>query len=117
MGALSGLSRKLIAWNKHTFGCIFERKKRVRRRLQGVIRALDTRQSMGMLKLEKRLKREWIEVLLQEELLWKQKSQVDWLRQIKTRNSSTRVLWSAEEEIRLKSCKMILEDGLKMGRS
>lgn len=33
-----------------------------------------------MLKLEQRLKKMWDEVLLQEEILWLQKSRVEWLQ-------------------------------------
>lgn len=35
---------------------------------------------MGLQKLDLKLKREWADVLLQEEVLWMQKSWVDWLR-------------------------------------
>lgn len=58
MRSLYRFSEKLSSWNKDTFGCIFERKRRVRRRLEGVLRALDQRPSLGLLKLEKKLKRE-----------------------------------------------------------
>lgn len=34
---------------------------------------------MGHLKLEMRLKKEWTEVLMQKEMLWMQKSRIDWL--------------------------------------
>lgn len=71
MCSLRGLTKKLIAWNIDTFGCIFERKRRVKRRLEGVMKVLSERQSLGPIRLEKRLKNEWTEVLLQEELLWK----------------------------------------------
>lgn len=80
MNSLNGLSEKLVAWNRVTFGCIFERKKRIRWRLEGVLRALNVRQSWGLIKLEKQLKREWTEVLLQKGLLWTQKSQVERLK-------------------------------------
>lgn len=51
MGALGTLSEKLTAWNKNTVGCVLERKKRVRRRLQWAMRELGRRQSIGLLKL------------------------------------------------------------------
>lgn len=44
------------------------------------MRALDERVSVVLLKLESKLKIEFAKVLMQEELLWTQKSQVDWLR-------------------------------------
>lgn len=52
MHSLIGLTDKLIAWNMDTFGCTFERKKRVRRRLEGVLRALSVWQSLGLIKME-----------------------------------------------------------------
>lgn len=45
--------------------------------LEGVVRALDLRPTLGLLKLEKWLKREWSETLRQEEMLWMQKSRVE----------------------------------------
>src|SRR5436190_1071028 len=49
-------------------------------RLEGVQRELALSISTRLLKLESKLKMEWSEVLLQEELLWKQKSRVEWLK-------------------------------------
>lgn len=37
MGSLKFFSEKLMSWNMYTFGCIFQRK----RRLEGVMKALD----------------------------------------------------------------------------
>lgn len=73
MSSLRGLMEKLIAWNRDTYGCIFERKRMVRRRMEGVMKALSERQSLELIKLERCLKKEWTEVLLQKKLLWKQK--------------------------------------------
>lgn len=80
MCLLKCLSEKLTAWNKDMFKNIFKQKRRLRRRLEGVEGALDERTSVGLLKLESKLKKEWAEVLLQKELLWLQKSRIDWLR-------------------------------------
>lgn len=44
------------------------------------MKALEASPSMGLLNLERRLKREWIVVLLQEEVLWMQKLCVNRLR-------------------------------------
>lgn len=79
MALLMGFSEKLVAWNMDVFGNIFRRKKRVRNRLEGVMKVMDEVPTMGLFKLERRLKKEWTEVLLQEEMLWMQKSRVDWL--------------------------------------
>lgn len=64
------LTEKLGAWNRDTFRNIFKRKRRLRNRLEGVVRSLYERVTPGLLKLESGLKKEWSEVLLQEELLW-----------------------------------------------
>lgn len=71
--SLRQLASKLEAWNKATFGNIFRRKKRNLLRLEGVQRAMGRHFSEGLLKLELKLKRERKEILLQAELLWKQK--------------------------------------------
>lgn len=58
MCSLKCLAEKLRAWNRDTFWNIFWRKRRLRRRLEGVTKALDERTSLGLLKMELRLKRE-----------------------------------------------------------
>lgn len=70
---------KLEAWNRDTFGNIFHRRRRNELRLLGVQRALKRRVTEGLLKLDSKLRLERREILLQEELLWKQKSRYDWL--------------------------------------
>lgn len=77
--SLQTFARKL-EWNLCTFGYILKRKKRNLLRMEGVIRAMKQRCSKGLLWLEKKLRLERQEILLQEELLWKQKSRCDWLR-------------------------------------
>lgn len=49
-------------------------------RLARVQKALEQHTTEGLLKVEWKLRTERKEILLQEELLWKQKSQNDWLR-------------------------------------
>lgn len=77
---LKCLAEKLRAWNRDTFVNIFWQKKRLRKRLEGVTKALDERPTVGHLKLELKLKRDWSDVLSQEGVLWMQKSCIDWLR-------------------------------------
>lgn len=72
MQYLKVFSEKLIAWNRGTFGCIFEWKRKLRRRSEEVSRTIDARPILGLINMEKKLKREWPEALLQEELLWMQ---------------------------------------------
>lgn len=61
------------------FGNIFRRKKHNELRLGGVQRALANSHSSGyVLRLERELREERSLVLLQEELLWLQKSRIEW---------------------------------------
>lgn len=78
--ALKNLKLKLEDWNQNTFGNIFRRKRRNEARLAGVQKLLAQRVTEGLLKLEQKLCMERREILLQEELLWKQKSRNDWLK-------------------------------------
>lgn len=79
--SLKQFSVKLLAWNKDTFGNIFMRKKRCTNRLEGVQRSLATRVTTRLLRLEEKLKKELNEILVQEEMLWKQKSRIEWLKE------------------------------------
>lgn len=77
---LKEFQSKIQAWNQDTFENIFKRKKRNVMRHAGVQRALGRRITEGLLKLEMKLRKERREILLQEELLRKQKSRNDWLK-------------------------------------
>lgn len=74
------LSEKLKAEQGHVWQHLPEETK-VMQRLEGVQQELALNISTRLLKLESKLKMEWSEVLLQEELLWKQKSRVEWLKE------------------------------------
>lgn len=63
-----------------TFGNIFQRKKRNELRMAGVKRAIDRMLTESLLRLEEKLNEERQRILLHEELLWKAKSQKDWLK-------------------------------------
>lgn len=71
---------KLAAWNKATFGHIFQRKKCNLLCLEGVQCYLAGRIIKSLHKLDQRLKEERHDILIQEELLWQQKSRVYWLK-------------------------------------
>lgn len=78
--ALQGLSVKLRAWNKATFGNIFRRKRRNALRLGRIQKALASRTTSFLINLEHELRDERNLILLQEELLWRQKSRNEWLK-------------------------------------
>ncbi|KAK8663856.1 hypothetical protein V6N13_083661 [Hibiscus sabdariffa] len=64
-------------WNKTTFGYIGTKKRMTMARLRGVQRALSTKSSRFLLKLESKLLVELENILDQDELLWWQKSRTD----------------------------------------
>ncbi|XP_019157735.1 PREDICTED: uncharacterized protein LOC109154388 [Ipomoea nil] len=73
------LANDLLSWNHSTFGSIFQRKKRVLVRIEGVQKALANRPRSDLIKLNKKLQKELEEILNQEELYWFQKSREDWI--------------------------------------
>ncbi|GMI77447.1 hypothetical protein HRI_001414000 [Hibiscus trionum] len=75
--SLSTLSKAVEIWNKNVFGSIGARKRIIMARLRGVQKALSTRASTCLRRLEADLLCELEHWLDQEELLWKQKSQAD----------------------------------------
>lgn len=56
--SLKCFSGKLMAWNRDTFGNIFQMKIMSMLRLEGVQRALDRNVTRGLLKLEEKLRKE-----------------------------------------------------------
>lgn len=80
LAGLRDFRAKLESWNKNTFGNVFQRKRRNMLRLEGVQRSLERGVSEPMSRLEGKLKLERKELLIQEELLWLQKSRNDWLK-------------------------------------
>lgn len=84
---LKDLVAKLRAWNQDTFGNIFRRKKRNELRLGVMQRAMARSGSNYLLNLERELRKERSLILLQEEMLWLQKSRIEWL---KSGDSNTR---------------------------
>ena len=77
--AVSEFIQQVQRWNKNSFGNIFQRMKILLARIGGVQRALERRSLRSLYRLEARLKRELEEVLMQEELLWLQRSRRDWI--------------------------------------
>ncbi|XP_074277180.1 uncharacterized protein LOC141600825 [Silene latifolia] len=77
---LHQLSTKLQDWNNHTFGNIFRKKNELMARIGGCQRELSKSRVGYLIKLEARLRRELHEVLEQEELLWYQKSRLEYIK-------------------------------------
>lgn len=78
--ALTKLEAELLDWNVSTFGHIAKRKLELLRRIGGIQRSLQGRNDNNFLEeLESKLQHELREILLQEEILWYQKSRSKWL--------------------------------------
>ncbi|KAF7825206.1 Retrovirus-related Pol polyprotein LINE-1 [Senna tora] len=66
-------------WNHSEFGNVFLRKNNLIRRLEGIDRKLATSYHGGLKKLKSKIWKEYETILLQEELIWFQKSRNNWL--------------------------------------
>ena len=79
MEAIEVFSRQASLWNKNQFGNIFQKKKRVLARLNGVQRALANQLSSSLVALENHLIKELDVMLEQEKDLWALKSRINWM--------------------------------------
>lgn len=66
-------------WNKNVFGNIFRKKRWIQGRLNGVKKAQETNFAHNLQFLERDLIKEFNDILLQEEVLWFQKSRSKWI--------------------------------------
>ncbi|PNY14401.1 ribonuclease H [Trifolium pratense] len=69
-----------ITFNREIFGNIFQRKKHIERRLQGIQKYLERVDSTRHVLLEKELQNQYNNILFQEEMLWYQKSREQWIK-------------------------------------
>ncbi|KAK9169574.1 hypothetical protein Syun_001714 [Stephania yunnanensis] len=76
--ALTLFSDQATKWNREVFGNIFHRKRRILARLRGIQKAFETHISGNLLLLDKELRIELENILLQEDLLWHQRANADW---------------------------------------
>ncbi|XP_074292351.1 uncharacterized protein LOC141619220 [Silene latifolia] len=74
------LSQKLQEWNAEVFGYIFKRKRILFARIGGCQRELSISKQRNLIKLEAKLRKELDEVLAQEEILWYQKSRLEFIK-------------------------------------
>ena len=79
--AIIKFTDEAIRWNRMHFGNVFNRKKNIMARLNGIQRALANRPSNFLINLENELLKELEVVLSQEEDIWALKSRVNWLVQ------------------------------------
>lgn len=73
------MARNLKEWNRNVFGNIFKRKNRLLVRIAGIQKRLGSCNTKGLLKLEKKLRKDLDEVLLQEEIMRFQQSKEQWI--------------------------------------
>ena len=69
----------VLYWNRHTFGNIFQRKKRILARISGAQKALASYPSSSLISLEKSLRAEFNSILKLEEDFWALKARVSWV--------------------------------------
>ena len=79
--AINKFTEEATRWNRMQFGNVFNRKKNIMARLNGVQWALSTRPSSFLINLEKELLNDLDVMLNQEEKIWGLKSQVNWMVQ------------------------------------
>lgn len=78
--ALEEIRGPLDKWNWELFGCIRRKKNRILARLEGIQRKLGYGRNLVFEELSKSLQEEPLDLLLQEELHWFQKSRGTWLK-------------------------------------
>lgn len=78
-GQLPYFQGNLKVWNKRVFGSIFDRKNGLIRRLEAVSEKLIANPTADLERAHKRLWQEYEHVLMQEEILWFQKSRSKWI--------------------------------------
>ena len=72
----------LKEWNKNEFGNIFKAKKEVEQKLQGINQVLMTDGFTEERKIQAdSLQQEWEDKCKQEEIFWRQKSRVQWIKE------------------------------------
>ncbi|GKV16725.1 hypothetical protein SLEP1_g27324 [Rubroshorea leprosula] len=77
--AISSTSDACIVWGKESFGDIFRKKRLLQARLVGLQNFPRYDYSLNLQTLEKKLLSDYQQVLFEEEVLWFQKSRVEWI--------------------------------------
>ena len=76
--AIEQFRSRALDWNKHNIGNINSWKEKVLARIGGLQRALESHSTPNLRKLENELQQEYINILYQEELLWRQRATCNW---------------------------------------
>lgn len=76
---ISAMQTHCEGWSRSEFGNTEKKKQKLLARIEGTQRAIERQPHNGILRLEKKLRAEFDEVLHQEELKWFQKSKEDWI--------------------------------------
>ncbi|GLU04417.1 hypothetical protein SLE2022_215670 [Rubroshorea leprosula] len=77
--AIENTSSACMSWGREVFGNIFRRKRLLRARIAGIQNSPSYGSSAPLQSLEKHLLQEYQQALFEEEVLWLQKSRVDWI--------------------------------------
>ncbi|GLT25063.1 hypothetical protein SLA2020_002170 [Shorea laevis] len=77
--AISSVGKACLSWDLSTFGNIFRKKRLLKARISGIQNSPHYYSSSWLQGLEKNLLEEYQQILYEEELLWFQKSRVDWI--------------------------------------
>lgn len=80
LDAMDHFRQTVQHWNCFHFGNVFEQKQRCQARLKGVQDVQADRHSDRLYHLKRELMVEMDSILAQEELIWQQKSRVNWLK-------------------------------------
>lgn len=76
---IQNFTSKMIEWRNDVFGSLNTRRRRCMARLEGVQRELSNYPSTFLSQLEGNLMEELNDIMLQEEILWQQKNNLQWL--------------------------------------
>ena len=79
LSTLEVFTSLVTAWNKNTFGNIFNRKNRILARMNGLQHSLSSNPSASLVSLEKSLREEYSTILKLEEDFWALKSRINWV--------------------------------------
>ena len=79
LNAIHAVTTRVKEWKEEVFGNIFQKKKKLWRRIQGIQNSMFYGISNSLQQLEVELINEYQEILAAEEVLWLQKSRMEWI--------------------------------------